>query len=192
MQIANCLVAVGGDQGNTVPKYGITATEIAVLRAIHGEDAVKDVEPVGEIQRSNREEISIVKTRYANAKDSENNSIVEQLFPGVAARAFETLAELDLPEDFMKATSRASVTQAAPEPAAAPEDEVRPLADLTVKELKEFAEKRGIDLGEATKKADILDVIVTAVSAAAEPEPADEGEDDGVEDLVDKSEGLFE
>lgn len=37
-----------------------------------------------------------------------------------------------------------------------------PLNEMTVAELKEYAEKNQIDLGEATKKADILEVIEKA------------------------------
>jgi hypothetical protein len=185
MQTANCLVNIGGDPGNTVPKYAITATEIAVLRAIHGDDAVHDVEPAGSVQRSHREEIGFVKARYGNAKDPENNSIVETLFPGVASRAFENLAELELPEEFMKPTSRASL-HVPPAPAAKPIVESA-LADMTVKELKAHAEQDGIDLGEASKKADIIAAIV------AKPATVDEAEeDDGVGDLGDETSGLFE
>lgn len=35
----------------------------------------------------------------------------------------------------------------------------RPLDDYTVAELKDHAEARGIDLGDATKKADIIEAI---------------------------------
>ena len=43
---------------------------------------------------------------------------------------------------------------------AAPEQpEAKPVSKMTVAELTEFAEAEGIDLGEATKKADILAVI---------------------------------
>lgn len=48
--------------------------------------------------------------------------------------------------------------------------EPRPVDKMTVEELKAYASKRSIDLGEATKK----DEILAAVQAAAEP--ASEGE----------------
>jgi hypothetical protein len=45
---------------------------------------------------------------------------------------------------------------------------------LTVKQLKEHADKHGVDLGEATKKADII-AALEAASTEPEPEaPADE------------------
>lgn len=48
-----------------------------------------------------------------------------------------------------------------------PEDGVN-LDDLTVAELKAFAEDNGIDIGKATKKADIIDAIMN--------QPEDESE----------------
>jgi len=38
------------------------------------------------------------------------------------------------------------------------------LDEMTIKELTEFAESNGIDLGDATKKAEILDVIQAALA----------------------------
>jgi hypothetical protein len=43
MQVCECLVLIGGDIGNSVTKQDVTAAEIAVLRAIHGNDAVRSI-----------------------------------------------------------------------------------------------------------------------------------------------------
>ncbi|MGZ5987405.1 MAG: hypothetical protein ACXWLZ_00010 [Rhizomicrobium sp.] len=113
MQIANCLVSLGGDHGNTVSKFHVTAAEIAVLRAIHGEDAVNDIEPIGDVKRSNREERARIGAIYGQAKTPDGKaSIVESMFPGVAARVFETIAELELDESFFKATGRLTAAPA--------------------------------------------------------------------------------
>ncbi len=124
MQTANVMVALGGDTGNTVPKYGVTAAEIAVLRSIHGNEAVFDIEPCGEVKRGHRDERQRLVETY-RSKDSNGNAIVEGLFPGAAARVFETLAELELPEELFKATDRVkaepaveAVVEDAPKPAA--------------------------------------------------------------------------
>lgn len=118
MQRANCLVAIGGDQGNTVPKYLCTAAEIAVLRAIHGDEAVTEVEPVDDIKRSHRDERGRLAANYGAAKiPGTQTSIVESMFPGVAARVFETIDELDLDESFFKATGRLKAQPAAIETA---------------------------------------------------------------------------
>jgi hypothetical protein len=114
MQTANVMVALGGDTGNTVPKYGVTAAEIAVLRSIHGNEAVFDIEPVGEVQRGHRDERQRLVEGY-RSKDSDGKSIVEGLFPGAAARVFETLDELELPEELFKTTERMKAVADAPE-----------------------------------------------------------------------------
>lgn len=42
-----------------------------------------------------------------------------------------------------------------------------PLADLTVAQLKALAEARGVDLGDATKKADMVAALELAAEASA-------------------------
>lgn len=171
MQLVNAEVALGGDQGNTVPKYGITPTEIAVLRAIHGDEAVLNIEPVGEVKRSHRDELARIKGIYGNARTGENEVIVEVLFPGMAARVFETLEELGVDESFMKPASRVSATLA-PKPA---EEDPQPegLSSMTVAELKALATARRIDLGDATKKAEIIAAIEDATPVTDDDEPDD-------------------
>lgn len=51
------------------------------------------------------------------------------------------------------------------------------VGQMTVKELTAYASENDIELGEATKKAEILELI-----AAAEQAPADQSEDDSDED----------
>jgi len=101
MQIANIILALGGDVGNTIPKYSVTVAEIALLQAIHGEDAVTDVEPVGEISVTNRAERERLREIYGRATDGNGNKVIELVYPGAAARVFERLDELALvPEQF--------------------------------------------------------------------------------------------
>lgn len=106
MQTANVLVSLGGDHGNQVMKHYVTAAEIAVLRAIHGDEAVTEVEPAGEVKRSHRNERERLLSIYGAAKTPDHKPIVEGMFPGIAARVFENLNELDLPDNFFKATGR--------------------------------------------------------------------------------------
>lgn len=47
MQICDCLVLIGGDIRNSVIKKNVTAAEVAVLRQIHGTDAVRDIKVIG-------------------------------------------------------------------------------------------------------------------------------------------------
>jgi hypothetical protein len=107
MQTVNCVVAIGGDQGNTVPKFGITIAEVAVLRAIHGPDAIIDIELAGDVERGNRDERLRLLKEYV-ARDEDGKLIVENLFPGVGAKVPEDLEDLGLPEELMKPLERAS------------------------------------------------------------------------------------
>lgn len=118
MQTANIFLALGGNAGHTIQKFGVTPAEIAVLREIHGEASVFDVEPDEDVQRSSREERSRLLGIYGKPPGSREMSAVEALFPGAAARLFETLDELELDPSFYKATSRAApkAKAKAPEP----------------------------------------------------------------------------
>jgi len=101
MQIANVMVAIGGERGNTVPRYGVTPAEIALLRAIHGDDAVFDIEPVGDAPISNGAERERLRAIYP-AKDEDGNRVFDRLYPGGAARVYESLDELGLDQSYFK------------------------------------------------------------------------------------------
>ncbi len=56
MQVCNCTVAIGGEAGMTVAKDLVTVPEIMVLRAIHGEDAVRNISVVANEDIDSNEE----------------------------------------------------------------------------------------------------------------------------------------
>lgn len=56
MQLYNCQVRLANSPFNMVRKRGVTAPEVVVLRHVHGEEAVVDVELAGEVKRTDREE----------------------------------------------------------------------------------------------------------------------------------------
>jgi hypothetical protein len=143
MQLANIMLGIGGGRDNTVPKYGVTPSEIVILQAIHGEDAVHDVEPLDdEIERSSREELSRLRGIYGGAKDGNSNFIFNEIFPGAAARAFQTLDELALPEEFFKAQTR---MKAKPAPAAKPGKKTKGKAEEPAPEAEADEEKDEIE-----------------------------------------------
>lgn len=102
-ETAHCHVALGGDTLNTVPKYNMTAGEIAVLQMIHGKDAINEIEPSGTVKRSNRVEKARLLVQYGKAHDGRGGSILEKLYPGAAARIFQRLDELELSSTQFKA-----------------------------------------------------------------------------------------
>jgi hypothetical protein len=144
MQRANCLVSLGGDHGNTVPKNLCTAAEIAVLREIHGDDAVNEIEPVDDIARSNREERGRLLAIYGAAKYQDQKPIVESMFPGVAARVFETLDELELDESFFKPTGRLKARPVSAPVAVEEPAEEAPAFDADVVEDDEIEGDEGV------------------------------------------------
>ena len=176
MKLANIMLAIGGGRDNTLPKYGVTAAEIAILRAIHGEDAVFDVDPTAvdakndyDRPRTNREELVRLKAIYGKAQDGNGGAIVEGLYPGAAARVFEDFEELGLPDDYFKSLGRV----------AARAEEGAPPKPKTKAELLAYAKTRGIEVNEKGKVADIQ-AEIDAIEAQPRP---DEDDLDGIEDL---------
>lgn len=118
MQTANIMLALGGDTGNTIPKYGVTPAEVAVLRAIHGDEAVFDIEPADDVDRTNREELNRLNLAYAGGRlFGTDVRAVSALFPGAAARVFEKFDELEIDESSFKAETRVKLKSAPAEDA---------------------------------------------------------------------------
>jgi hypothetical protein len=119
MQIANILLAIAGERGNTVPKYDVTPSEVAVYRLLHGDDAVTDIEITGEKKTTHKIERERLNELFAR-KNEEGHFIapaVSRLFPGAAASLFDNFEDLDIPEDFYKAKSRMTPVAAKPKKA---------------------------------------------------------------------------
>ncbi|MGF7008108.1 hypothetical protein [Aminobacter sp. BE322] len=167
MQLASILLAIGGDTGNTVPKYDVTPAEVAVLRVIHGDDAVTEIEPISEVARTSRAERQRLIEIYASVQPdgSRRSRAVDMLFPGVAARVFESFDEIDdLDESFFKAETRVGARKAAPDQDVA-KASAKPRATRKSKQAEEPAAAQGD--AETTASTD------------------DVGEDDGIGDIND-------
>lgn len=184
MQTANVLLSLGGDHGNQVMKHDVTASEIAVLRAIHGDDAVKDIEPGKDVKRSNRDERARLLGTYGAAKSEEGKPIVEGMFPGVAARVFDTLAELELPDSFFKATGHLKAT-AEPEWPSAPREDGPTIAEWVAAGYSAIAYPPS---GYASKSTP--DEIDAAGAAAAEKAAQVVPETAGTADEIDADDGV--
>ena len=180
MQTANIFLALGGDMGNVVPKHGVTAAEVAVLRYVHGEGAVHNIAVAGQVSRTHRQEIGRLAETYGKWDGEKRVSpAVEALFPGAASRVFETFEELELPEDLYAADSRKKprapelVVSDEPDPIQL-QDDGKSLDKMTKAELEDYALKNDIDLTGVVKKADVLEAIMLHEANQAEDEADDE------------------
>lgn len=184
MQIANVLVALGGDRGNSVPKT-VTPGEIAMLQAIHGADSVHDIEPAGTIDRSNANELARLRQAYGGERDEDGKSVIANVYPGAGAQVPTTLKSLGLAAELYKAKTRArpdDVEVATPtgslaykeeggntgfEPIEVPADpETSDLPDETGMQDPRLQPQVDLPPGLATAtKADVKDAIVDKVGA---------------------------
>lgn len=108
MELAHCILALGGDKSMTVPKFNVTPAEIAVLMAIHGEDAVFDIQPTGEkVKRSNADEMDRLYAAYP-AKDADGKPMIQSVYPGKMPIIHKKLTDLGLDSSLFLATQRAT------------------------------------------------------------------------------------
>lgn len=56
MKLYDCKLRLGGNVVNEVRKEKVSAAEVIIMRAIHGDDAVIEIVEVGEDKRSDAEE----------------------------------------------------------------------------------------------------------------------------------------
>jgi hypothetical protein len=81
MQTASCHVRLGGDVQNTVFKQEVTPAEILLLRGIHGQDAVVDIQFTGSDKRPHVEERDRLFRTYGEAKTQKGEPIFMLIFP---------------------------------------------------------------------------------------------------------------
>lgn len=154
MELANCFVALAGDNGHLVQKFGVTPSEVAVLQLIHGDDAVSEIEIFGaELRRSRDERERLAQIYGVNNEGQITARAVDALFPGAAARLFETFDELALPESAFKEI----VTRAAPEGSApkrtrkksataepVPVEDTAPVTGASLRDEDDFEDMPGV------------------------------------------------
>lgn len=75
MQVANCNLRLNGDINNEIHKPSVTVAEIAVLRALHGNDSVVNIQPLRNDKREHSGEFERLKLTYGD-------KIVTSVFPG--------------------------------------------------------------------------------------------------------------
>jgi hypothetical protein len=111
MQICKCTVAIGGDPGMTITKERVTVPELMILRAVHGDDAVRNIEVTGESDVSSPEERERLISIYVNPVGVVKDTV------GAAGALPKTIDESGIPEDFIidsgaKKSKKASATEA--------------------------------------------------------------------------------
>lgn len=74
-----CHVRLGGSASHMVPKHEATAAEIALLREIHGADAVVDIQPEKDIVRTDAAERERLAFAYPQLQ-ADNGAISMRLF----------------------------------------------------------------------------------------------------------------
>lgn len=154
MQTANILLGLGGKRDHSVPKYGVTPAEIAVLRFLHGDDAVYEIDIQKEtVERTHRQEIERLRETYSR-RDGERviSPAVDTLFPGIAAQVPKNFADLELAEELFAVEKRrvngGEVVEAK-----------EGFDGMTANQLRSFAEKNDIDIHGITRKDDLLDAV---------------------------------
>jgi len=124
MQVCNCTVAIGGDAGMTVYKEGVSVAEIAILRGVHGEDAVRNIEVVADEKIDNTEERSRLISIYRSPE-----GIVKDTF-GAVGPLPKTLDEAGISDEFVISNTVAKTAKAkkasATEELKVPQEESKP------------------------------------------------------------------
>lgn len=75
MQVANCNLRLNGDINNEIFKPAVTVAEIVILRAIHGADAVVNIQPLRNDKREHAKELNRLKDEYGD-------KVFSAVFPG--------------------------------------------------------------------------------------------------------------
>lgn len=127
MHICNCTVAIAGDAGMTVVKERVTAPELAILRAIHGEDAVRNIEVIADEAIDSSEERARLNATY---KAPEN--IVRDTF-GAAGPLPKTLEDAGISDEFVisktPAAAKRKVKASATQELSVQDEEAAPAAE---------------------------------------------------------------
>ena len=107
MQICNCTVAIGGEAGMTVYKERVTVPELAILRVVHGEDAVRNIEVIGDEDVESSEERSRLTAIYTNPE-----GVVRDAF-GAVGPLPKTLDDAGISDEFVISNSAAKTKRKA-------------------------------------------------------------------------------
>ena len=98
MQLVNCDVSLASDRNHVVRKLGITVAEVDVLRAVHGSDAVRGIQPTRTVSVADEKILADLRRRYRRrmpALPGEGSKcIVDAVFTGPRPKLPKTLADI--------------------------------------------------------------------------------------------------
>lgn len=95
MQICNCTIAIGGDIGMTVTKERVTIPELMILRSVHGDDAVRNIEVTHSVSMSNSEERERLNQIYRNPEFVVRDTL------GATGTLPSEIEDAGIPDDFI-------------------------------------------------------------------------------------------
>lgn len=93
MQHCRCKVFLDGDRNHEVLMADVTVAEIVVLRAVHGGDAVTDIQPTRMTKTNHAEEFARLQHRYDRKQVK-----VAELFPGANPKLPVNMKDIGQPE----------------------------------------------------------------------------------------------
>lgn len=142
MHICNCQVAIKGDALNKAAKMGVTVPEIALLRVIHGFDAVTDIKITGNEKRQQLEELGRLKMRYPKYQEK-----AQELWRDWGGRLPTHITDLGLRPEFFEVERPADFTLA--DEFESPPDGDAPAAEVKAKGKKAERKPSVAELADA-------------------------------------------
>lgn len=95
MQHCSCIVYLDGDRNSSVHKPDVTVAEIALLRAIHGPDAVDGIKPTHVGREKPAQDLARLRIEYANSNvTKDGGSLIDTVYPGRNPSVPTKLAEI--------------------------------------------------------------------------------------------------
>ncbi|WP_223518256.1 hypothetical protein [Pseudomonas sp. BF-R-21] len=95
MQHCSCFVFLGGELTSSVWKADVTVAEIALLRAIHGDDAITTIVPTYKANTKSADELDRLRQLYGQSNVSkEGKRLVDEVYPGRAPQLPTSLSDI--------------------------------------------------------------------------------------------------
>lgn len=104
----SCKVRLNDSVLNEVRKSDVTAPEIMILRAVHGDGAVLDINETGKAKRTHAQERQRIYSVYANAETNNSETVAKKM---TLIRNLFGHDSLDLPTKLPSAIERVDLDE---------------------------------------------------------------------------------